>query len=101
MLKYPAGLDIAAAGAEEIAVSIVAEIIQRRHALGGLPAAPAEPEPAAAPARLEAIDPVCGMSVVIAGARYTHEYEGQTYYFCCPACRKSFAREPEQYLVKG
>jgi xanthine dehydrogenase accessory factor len=31
-----------------------------------------------------AIDPVCGMTVEMAGARYTAEHAGQTYYFCCP-----------------
>ncbi|MFN8503087.1 XdhC family protein [Kouleothrix sp.] len=96
-LKAPAGLDIGAAGAEEVAVSIMAEIIERRrHA----PAATAAPVAVAVAPPAEAIDPVCGMSVTIAGARYTHEHDGQTYYFCCPACRKSFAREPEQYLVQ-
>jgi xanthine dehydrogenase accessory factor len=100
-LKYPAGLDIGAAGAEEIAVSIMAEIIQRRHALAAHPAKQPVPEAESiGPTEpLEAIDPVCGMSVAIAGARYTYEHAGQTYYFCCPACRKSFARDPEQYLV--
>lgn len=38
------------------------------------------------------------MSVTIAGARCTHEHAGLMYYFCCPACRKSFARAPEEYL---
>jgi xanthine dehydrogenase accessory factor len=98
-LKYPAGLDIGAAGAEEVAVSIMAEIIQRRHALAARPLE--ESEPSAPPVPLEAIDPVCGMSVTIAGARYTHEHAGLTYYFCCPACRKSFARDPEQYLAQA
>jgi xanthine dehydrogenase accessory factor len=101
-LKYPAGLDIQAAGAEEIAVSIMAEIIQRRHTLGGIAQmSPAESVPATALAPSEAIDPVCGMSVAIEGAKYSYEYEGQIYYFCCPGCRKSFANEPGQYLVKG
>lgn len=95
-LKYPAGMDIGAAGAEEIAVSIMAEIIQRRHVLRG--AAPSAPAPTAA---LEAIDQVCGMSVTVVGAKHTYEYEGQIYYFCCPGCRKSFSRDPEQYLVRA
>src|SRR5262249_49682078 len=100
-LKYPAGLDIQAAGAEEIAVSIIAEIIQRRHRLGVAQIAAVESAPDAAVAPSEAIDPVCGMSVAIEGAKSTYEHEGQVYYFCCPGCRKSFATEPEQYLVKG
>jgi YHS domain-containing protein len=47
----------------------------------------------------EAIDPVCGMTVSVAGARYTSEFEGKTYYFCCPACRKTFESSPQDYVT--
>src|SRR5690242_5690264 len=82
--KSPAGLDIQARRGDEIALGIMAEIVQRRRTSADLvwpieAAAPAQPEPAA-PAI--AIDPICGMSVEIAGARYTYEYQGTTYYFC-------------------
>jgi Cu+-exporting ATPase len=43
-------------------------------------------------------DPVCGMSVTIAGARHTAEYAGQTWYFCSPRCREKFVAEPEAWL---
>jgi xanthine dehydrogenase accessory factor len=82
-LKAPAGLDIGAANAAEIALSILAEIVQRRRAGLGL----------AAPAALKretAVDPICGMDVDIATARWTAERDGQTYYFCAPGCRKTF-----------
>jgi xanthine dehydrogenase accessory factor len=45
-----------------------------------------------------ALDPVCGMEVTIAGARHVSQYQGQTYYFCCPGCQRSFEKEPEKYL---
>lgn len=45
-----------------------------------------------------AIDPVCGMSVVIATAKHTFAHDGTTYYFCNPRCRERFAAEPERYL---
>ncbi len=48
----------------------------------------------------EAIDPVCGMSVEIAAARYVSEYNGTKYYFCARSCMNSFNREPEKYLAK-
>jgi xanthine dehydrogenase accessory factor len=48
----------------------------------------------------EAIDPVCNMTVTVKGARYTAEHDGKTYYFCCPACRKLFQANPQEYLVK-
>lgn len=45
-----------------------------------------------------AIDPVCGMSVTIAGAKLTHEHDGTTYYFCNPSCKERFAADPARYL---
>jgi xanthine dehydrogenase accessory factor len=82
-LKAPAGLDIGAATPPEIALSILAEIVQRRRAR--------MPEPASASAPEEvAIDPICGMQVDIAAARWTAEIDGQTYYFCAPGCRNAF-----------
>ena len=43
-------------------------------------------------------DPVCGMDVNEATARHTAEYQGQTYYFCAPGCKKAFEAEPDRYL---
>lgn len=139
-IKAPAGLDLGRIKHEEMAVAVIAEIVQRKAESGG-PGAPAaqgshqvaapvsrermpvqSPSPArtsdangstaqanepsepplAAPAVAEgpdeAIDPVCDMTVTIKGARYHHEHEGQTYYFCCPACRKLFQGDPQKYL---
>jgi xanthine dehydrogenase accessory factor len=90
-LKYPAGLDIGATTPEEIALSILAEIVQRR------PRASTIEE--ARPAPAEAIDPVCGMAVEIATARYVAAHAGQTYYFCSAGCKRSFEKEPSQYLA--
>lgn len=133
-IKAPAGLDLGRIKHEEMAVAVIAEIVQLK-ALGGnagastgamhkksdsdptlqMPA-PSAPAPAAAtngsagekPAAVpsepsaggpdEAIDPVCDMTVTVKGARYHAEHEGETYYFCCPACRKLFQNEPQKYL---
>lgn len=112
--KAPAGLDIQARRGDEIALSIMAEIVQRRRNMAELavqpppqtPAIPPTQVPAipliplmAAPSSGSAIDPVCGMSVTIAGAKYTYDYEGTTYYFCCPGCKTTFRKAPEQYLA--
>jgi Cu+-exporting ATPase len=43
-------------------------------------------------------DPVCGMQVDPATAKWSAEYEGQTYYFCSAACHDKFAATPETYL---
>jgi xanthine dehydrogenase accessory factor len=40
-------------------------------------------------------DPVCGMEVAVAGARFTLEQDGEGFYFCCPACRRQFAANRE------
>lgn len=91
-IKAPAGLDIGAEGAEEIALSIVAEIVRERRA-GKAKKAPAGT--VAAPAL--AIDPICQMTVAIADARYTAEHDGRRYYFCCQHCQRTFEKEPQRY----
>ena len=81
-IKSPAGLDIGAQGAEEIALSIVAEIVQQRRAQKA-------PEK---PVVEEAIDPICNMTVDIATAKFTTEREGRRYYFCCAHCLRTFEK---------
>jgi YHS domain-containing protein len=44
------------------------------------------------------IDPVCGMEVDPDTAAGESEYQGQTYYFCSPGCKRAFDSDPEQYL---
>jgi YHS domain-containing protein len=44
-------------------------------------------------------DPVCGMNVNKATAKYTYDYKGSTYYFCSEGCKTSFSKDPEKYLA--
>jgi YHS domain-containing protein len=46
-------------------------------------------------------DPVCGMDVDEKTAQHRSEYQGQTYYFCAPGCKRAFDKEPEKYLGGG
>jgi len=46
------------------------------------------------------IDPVCGMTVKKAQAKGTAEYEGGTFYFCSPGCKRKFEQGPAQFLEK-
>lgn len=96
-LKAPAGLDIGARRGDEIALSIMAEIVQRRRSAEVLD----WPEEAAGEEKrasaTTAIDPVCGMKVVIEGAAHTYQHDGETYYFCCGGCLTQFAETPESF----
>jgi len=87
VLKSPAGLDIGAVTPEEIAVSILAEIIQHRRSPKTLAV-----ETVSAIAAAEARDPICGMTVDVASAPYRSEVAGETIYFCCRQCKDTFDR---------
>jgi Cu+-exporting ATPase len=43
-------------------------------------------------------DPVCGMNVDPATAQHKSEYQGKTYSFCAPGCRRAFESDPQKYL---
>lgn len=45
-----------------------------------------------------AIDPVCHMEVEVKTARFTSDYEGETYYFCAPGCKGMFDEDPPRYI---
>lgn len=101
----PAGVAIGAVTPEEIALSVLAGVVQARRNGAGAVAAVAPPAKAAAGARAgqaqepaEAIDPVCGMTVATAGAEFRSEHAGKKYYFCCAHCQHSFEKEPQKYL---
>ena len=98
-VRNPAGLDLGAKLPEEIALSILAEVVQLRRA-AVRPAAAASK--AAAPAEEEtALDPICGMTVVVARARHTAEHAGRTWYFCNARCREKFLATPERWAAEA
>jgi YHS domain-containing protein len=43
-------------------------------------------------------DLVCGMDVDEKTAKYITKYEGKTYYFCAPGCKKTFEANPEKFI---
>lgn len=106
----PAGLQLGARTPGEIALSILAQLIQERARARHAATATAQaampvtattfPAPAAAadtPAT--AVDPVCGMTVAAAESSLQLEHHGVTVYFCSPGCRAAFRKDPERYAL--
>jgi xanthine dehydrogenase accessory factor len=101
-IRCPAGLDLGARSPEEIALSVLAEIVQSRHAEGA--AAPEAPLAGSAAsgkgtgdaAGAWALDPVCGMRVPTSTA-HRARLGDRSYHFCCAGCRERFLAEPERY----
>ena len=96
-IRNPVGVEIAAETPEEIALSVVAEIVRERRT--ARPAPPGSGS-AAAPSAQEApaTDPVCHMEVDrTSPLRAVHA--GTTYYFCADGCRRKFLRSPARYLA--
>jgi xanthine dehydrogenase accessory factor len=95
-IKAPAGLSIGTSSSQEIAVSIIAEIIQLKKRCPPENSRPEESDPKEVPQA--AIDPVCGMTVDVGESTCQSEYQGRSFYFCCAGCKQSFDRQPEKYL---
>jgi xanthine dehydrogenase accessory factor len=81
----PAGLDIGARTAAEIALSVLAQIVAERRS---------QPV-AAAPAT--AVDPLCGMTVAAVDATLHADVDGVRTWFCGEGCRRAFLADPAAY----
>ena len=98
----PVGLDLGHTSHREIAVAVLAELVQLR-AAGAFAGrdAPITELPVVG-ATTEAVDPVCGMTVTVDASGWspnTHELDETTYHFCCVGCRDRFAADPAPYLT--
>ena len=106
-IKAPAGLDIGARRGDEIALSIMAEIVGIRRSAERVEWTPEEDSEEGAGAAdgesgteaTAAVDPICGMTVQARDARHTYEHQGTVFYFCCAGCKEKFAAAPEQHLA--
>ena len=95
-VRVPVGLDLGHTSHPEIAVAVLAELVQLR-AKGSSTSRPK----VAADAPATAIDLVCGMTVPADDTSRPLEYQGETYYFCAPGCRVAFERDPAAYLDRS
>lgn len=101
-IKSPAGIDISAKSPEEVAISILGEMIQVQHS------APhpgsferfdeSNAETGASPKYY--INPVCGIPVDINHPMHIIDYKGEKVYFCCDGCKVQFEADPEKYMKK-
>jgi xanthine dehydrogenase accessory factor len=95
-IKAPAGLEIGTSSSQEIAVSILAEIIQMKQG-GQMRGAPQRKPPLRLVSEL-ATDPICGMTVNAGESNDKSEYAGKFFYFCCAGCKQTFDQQPERYV---
>ena len=96
-IQVPIGLDLGHTNHREIAVSILAELVQRK-ASGDLKVRQRTMLPMLEPEQVE--DLVCHMTVEAVPANRPFEYQGTTYYFCAPGCRKAFEKDPEAFIPR-
>ena len=107
-LRAPAGMDLGAETPEEVALSILAELVQVRRGRAQFVASPGPATVAGVAVGAGALaatsddivllDPVCGMTVERAHARHLAEHDGVVYAFCSLGCRTRFVKDPASFL---
>ena len=92
-IDTPAGIDIGAQSAAEIAVSILARLVEVRRREAVVVTPRVRPE--------TAVDPICGMTVVVGADTPALIHAGQPIYFCCLGCKLTFEERHGDPLAAG
>jgi xanthine dehydrogenase accessory factor len=111
-IRAPAGIYIRAVTSEEIALSIMAEVVELgrlrsdelvRNSQVGLIRTGGNEKPRTSDTQSGAgkvfVDPVCGMTVDSSSKFHSRLENGQILYFCCESCKNSFDSDPNKFLV--
>lgn len=93
-LHTPAGIDIGSRTPQEVALSVLAEIVSVR------PRAPRVPGVASEPVQDApvAADPVCGMSVAMVDGSRHLDHDGTRWWFCGSGCEDAFRANPDAFV---
>jgi xanthine dehydrogenase accessory factor len=108
-LKSPAGLDINAKLASEVAISILAEIVGHFRTGKTVEVENTEVKETISSQTEEVIagdkfteeyyiNPVCQVPVSRKNPKHVIEYKGEMVYFCCDGCKVAFEQDPAQYI---
>jgi xanthine dehydrogenase accessory factor len=89
-VRTPAGIDIGARTPEEVALTVLAEIVSVRPRAERPPRVASEP----APDSPTATDPVCGMLVAAVDSSLHVDHDGTRYWFCGSGCVDAFRADP-------
>jgi len=97
-IHSPAGIDINAKLPDEVAISILAQIIQVKNSLDVVVSFDQPGTTGGETAPSFYINPVCGIPIDMNNPKHIIDYKGEKVYFCCDGCKVKFEKDPEKYI---